>query len=293
MTSRILLIEDEPGLVVTLTDLLRSEGYEVSAESNGETGLQRALTEAFDVIVLDVMLPKKDGYQVCRELRERGVDAAILMLTAKTQVMDRVAGLRLGADDYLAKPFDPAELLARLDALLRRAKKGIHSTVRTYRFGDVTVNFENGDVTKAGVAVSLAGKELQLLRYLVEQRGCCTPGRAAAKSLGVSERGLVADHRCPHRVAATETRRRAAESEIHPHDPGKRVSLLNLARCGMLRVVHALRPKASSTPAGLLLPAPAIASRTATGSKEILQTIAEKLPHPVERLCLTAALKTA
>ncbi len=175
MTSRILLIEDEPGLVVTLTDLLRSEGFEVSAESNGETGLQRALTEAFDVIVLDVMLPKKDGYQVCRELRERGVDAAILMLTAKTQVMDRVAGLRLGADDYLAKPFDPAELLARLDALLRRAKKGIHSTVRTYRFGDVTVNFENGDVTKAGVAVSLAGKELQLLRYLVEQRGVVVP----------------------------------------------------------------------------------------------------------------------
>src|SRR4029079_14968230 len=151
-------IEDEPGLVVTLTDLLQSEDFEVSAESNGETGLQRALTEAFDVIVLDVMLPKKDGYQVCRELRERGVDAAILMLTAKTQVMDRVAGLRLGADDYLAKPFDPAELLARLDALLRRAKKGIHSTFRTYRFGDVTVNFENGDVTKAGVAVSLAGK---------------------------------------------------------------------------------------------------------------------------------------
>ena len=175
MTSRILLIEDEPGLVVTLTDLLRSEDFEVSAESNGESGLQRALTEAFDVIILDVMLPKKDGYQVCRELRERGVDAAILMLTAKTQVMDRVAGLRLGADDYLAKPFDPAELLARLDALLRRAKKGIHSTVRTFRFGDISVNFENGDVTKSGVAISLAGKELQLLRYLIEQRGVVVP----------------------------------------------------------------------------------------------------------------------
>jgi two-component system alkaline phosphatase synthesis response regulator PhoP len=123
MISRILLIEDEPGLVVTLSDLLQSEGFEVSAANNGESGLHRALSDPFDVIILDVMLPKKDGYQVCRELRERGVDAAILMLTAKTQVVDRVTGLRLGADDYLAKPFDPAELLARLDALLRRAKR--------------------------------------------------------------------------------------------------------------------------------------------------------------------------
>ena len=137
--------------------------------------MNRALAEPFDVIILDVMLPKKDGYQVCRELRERGIDAAILMLTAKTQVMDRVAGLRLGADDYLAKPFDPAELLARLDALLRRAKKGVHSSVRIYRFGDVSVNFESGDVQKAGTVVSLAGKELQLLRYLIEQRGSVVP----------------------------------------------------------------------------------------------------------------------
>ena len=175
MTSRILLIEDEPGLVITLADLLRSEGFEVSAEGNGEAGLNRALAEPFDVIILDVMLPRKDGYQVCRELRERGIDAAILMLTAKTQVMDRVAGLRLGADDYLAKPFDPAELLARLDALLRRAKKGVHSSVRIYRFGDVSVNFESGDVQKAGTVVSLAGKELQLLRYLIEQRGSVVP----------------------------------------------------------------------------------------------------------------------
>ena len=125
MTSRILLIEDEPGLVVTLSDLLQSEGFEVSAANNGESGLHRALADPFDAIILDVMLPKKDGYQVCRELRERGSDAAILMLTAKTQVVDRVTGLRLGADDYLAKPFDPAELLARLDALLRRAKRGL------------------------------------------------------------------------------------------------------------------------------------------------------------------------
>lgn len=171
MTSRILLIEDEPGLVVTLSDLLQSEGFEVSAANNGESGLHRALADPFDAIILDVMLPKKDGYQVCRELRERGSDAAILMLTAKTQVVDRVTGLRLGADDYLAKPFDPAELLARLDALLRRAKKGAHASIRTYRFGEVSVNFENGDVRKAGVSISLAGKELQLLRYLVEQRG--------------------------------------------------------------------------------------------------------------------------
>jgi len=120
MSPRILLIEDEPALVLLLTDLFRAEGYEVESVSDGEAGLSKALTRQHFVIVLDVMLPKKSGFDVCKELRQAGVDTAILMLTAKTLVGDRVAGLRLGADDYLAKPFDPSELLARIEALLEQ-----------------------------------------------------------------------------------------------------------------------------------------------------------------------------
>ena len=175
MSSRLLLVEDEPGLVVTLSDLLRGEGYEVQAESNGESGLARATNERFDLIILDVMLPKKDGFQVCREVRQQGQDVAILMLTAKTQVVDRVVGLKLGADDYLAKPFDPAELLARIEALLRRASKAKRTPVRSFEFGNVQVDFESGEVKKAGATVNLAGKELQLLRYLIDQRGSVVP----------------------------------------------------------------------------------------------------------------------
>src|SRR2546422_8112180 len=123
MNSRILLIEDEPGLVLTLSDLLAAEGYTVESATDGLTGLAKATSESFDRIILDVMLPGKNGFDVCREIRQRGSDVAILMLTAKTQVIDRVVGLKLGADDYLTKPFDPSELLARVEALLRRGRQ--------------------------------------------------------------------------------------------------------------------------------------------------------------------------
>ena len=122
MSARILLVEDEPGLVMTLSDLLAAEGYEVESATDGPTGLAKALKEKFDLIVLDVMLPGKSGLEVCRELRQQGNDVAVLMLTAKTQLYDRVVGLKLGADDYLTKPFEPPELLARIEALLRRVK---------------------------------------------------------------------------------------------------------------------------------------------------------------------------
>lgn len=171
MSSRILLIEDEPGLVLTVTDLLTNEGFDVQSATDGPSGLARALEEKFDLIVLDVMLPGKNGFEVCRELRQQGRDVAVLMLTAKTQVVDRVVGLKLGADDYLTKPFHPAELVARVEALLRRVKHENLAPLRTFTFGNVEVDFEKGDVKKAGVAVNLAGKELQLLQYLVERRG--------------------------------------------------------------------------------------------------------------------------
>jgi two-component system alkaline phosphatase synthesis response regulator PhoP len=175
MSSRILLVEDEPGLVLTLSDLLATEGYDVSTASDGESGLARAAAEEFDLVILDVMLPRKSGFEVCRQLRQQGRDVAILMLTAKTQVVDRVVGLKLGADDYLAKPFDPSELLARVEALLRRTQKQRRIPVRAFQFANVNIDFESGEVRKDGTLVSLAGKELQLLRYLIDQRGKVVP----------------------------------------------------------------------------------------------------------------------
>src|ERR1039457_2644278 len=171
MKSRILLVEDEPGLVLTVSDLLAAEGYEVESAADGETGLAKAAGKNFDLIILDVMLPKKSGFEICRELRQRGVDTAILMLTAKTRVVDRVAGLKLGADDYLAKPFDPAELLARLEALLRRVRKENRIPLKTFQFGDVEVDFERARLLRSGQPVNIAGKELQLLQYLIHHRG--------------------------------------------------------------------------------------------------------------------------
>jgi two-component system alkaline phosphatase synthesis response regulator PhoP len=170
MSARILLVEDEPGLVMTLSDLLGAEGYEVESATDGPAGLSKALREKFDLIVLDVMLPGKSGLEVCREMRQHGSEVAVIMLTAKTQLYDRVAGLKLGADDYLTKPFEPPELLARIEALLRRVKPEAASVTR-FQFGDVEIDFERGEVRKGDAEVNLAAKELDLLRYLIDHRG--------------------------------------------------------------------------------------------------------------------------
>jgi len=175
MSSRILLVEDEPGLVLTISDLLKTEGYEVETATDGESGLAKASGRAFDLAILDIMLPKKSGFDVCRELRQKGVDIAILMLTAKTQVVDRVVGLKLGADDYVSKPFDPRELLARVEALLRRVRQERRIPVRTFQFDDVEVDFDRAEVRRAGQSISVAAKELQLLQYLVHHRDRVVP----------------------------------------------------------------------------------------------------------------------
>lgn len=175
MSLRILLVEDEPGLVLTVSDLLTTEGFEVESAADGEMGLAMAIEGRFDLVILDIMLPRKTGFEVCRELRQRGVDVAILVLTAKTQVVDRVVGLKLGADDYLTKPFDPAELLARVEALLRRVQKENRIPVQSFHFADVEIDFEKAELLKRGVPVTLASKELQLLRYLVDNRGRVVP----------------------------------------------------------------------------------------------------------------------
>jgi two-component system alkaline phosphatase synthesis response regulator PhoP len=170
--ARILLVEDEPGLVLTLTDRLVGEGYLVEAAHDGEQGLSRALNESFDLILLDVMLPKKNGFDVCRQMRQSGSNVPVLMLTARGQVVDKVAGLQIGADDYLVKPFEMAELLARLTALLRRANvKPEPPLDGDRRFGKVLVDLRRGKVLKGGQSVVLSAREFQLLRYLIERPG--------------------------------------------------------------------------------------------------------------------------
>lgn len=170
MNARILLIEDEPGLQLTLSDLLATEGYSVQTAGDGPSGLAKALASAFDLILLDVMLPGKNGFDVCKEIRQHGVDSAILMLTARSHVIDRVVGLKVGADDYLPKPFDPAELLARIEALLRRTLHNNLSPVLRFQFDNIQVDFQTGEASKDGQAVPLTAKELLLLRYFIDHR---------------------------------------------------------------------------------------------------------------------------
>jgi len=174
VSRRILLVEDEPGLVLTLTDRLMAEGYEVESEGDAVRGLARGSTGTFDAILLDVMLPGGSGFDVCRTLRQRGIQTPILMLTARGQVVDRVVGLKLGADDYLVKPFEMVELLARIEALLRRGAPPVSSSpavTETFRFGDISIDFRKAEVTKAGQSIELSAREVKLLRYFVEHRG--------------------------------------------------------------------------------------------------------------------------
>jgi two-component system, OmpR family, alkaline phosphatase synthesis response regulator PhoP len=167
--KRLLLVEDEPGLVFTLTDRLMREGYGVEHSGDGESALERAASGAFDLVLLDVMLPRMNGLDVLRELRRRGSETPVIVLTARGQVVDKVVGLKLGADDYVTKPFEMIELLARIEAKLRRAPAA--RPVDGYQFGDVSVDFRKAEVTKEGQLLELAAREFQLLRYFIEHRG--------------------------------------------------------------------------------------------------------------------------
>jgi two-component system alkaline phosphatase synthesis response regulator PhoP len=173
--QRILLVEDEPGLLMTLTDRLVSENFAVETATDGETGLARALAETFDLIILDVGLPRKNGFDVCRDLRQRGARAPIIMLTARGQVVDKVVGLKIGADDYVTKPFEMMELLARIEALLRRvpppAQGATGAASDIYAFGSIHADFRRAEVTRDGAPLELSAREFKLLRYLIEHRG--------------------------------------------------------------------------------------------------------------------------
>ena len=170
-SPNILLIEDEPGLVLTLVDRLNSEGYTVETVSDGNDAVPRATSEAFDLIILDLMLPHRSGFDICRDLRQQGLQTPILMLTARGQVTDKVVGLKLGADDYLTKPFEMIELLARIEALLRRPPFSVSGSNDRYRFGTVGVDFRSAEVEKDGKPVELSAKEFQLLRHFIQHRG--------------------------------------------------------------------------------------------------------------------------
>jgi two-component system, OmpR family, alkaline phosphatase synthesis response regulator PhoP len=171
MDARILIVEDEPGLVTALRDRLKKEGYAVTVANDGTAGFDLASRERFDLIVLDLMLPGQSGLTICQKLRQQGSAVPILMLTARRQTMDKVVGLRTGADDYLTKPFKMAELLARIDALLRRAGHAASAGGSLYERGSVRIDLKRTEVTREGHVVPLSAKEFQLLAYFVERPG--------------------------------------------------------------------------------------------------------------------------
>ena len=171
MDENILLVEDEEALRMTLSDRLLSEGYKVDCAGDGEEGLQCALQATHDLIILDIMLPRKNGFDVCRDVRQAGLAMPILMLTARGQTVDKVVGLKLGADDYLTKPFEMMELLARVEALLRRGRKPASGLSAICQVGSLRIDLRGTEVTRNGSVINLSAREFQLLRYLVEHRG--------------------------------------------------------------------------------------------------------------------------
>lgn len=172
MNERILLVEDEQELCLTLCDRLRSASYIIETASDGDSGLQKATQFSFDLFILDVLLPGRSGLEVCSAIRHCGITTPILILSALGQIPDKIAGLRLGADDYLTKPFDTLELMARIEALLRR--KTTHKSAMApnlFRFGAIEVDIRNGRVLSNGEVVNLTATEFHLLRYFLDHPG--------------------------------------------------------------------------------------------------------------------------
>jgi two-component system alkaline phosphatase synthesis response regulator PhoP len=169
--GRILLVEDEAALARTLGDMFRASGFSIENAADGRQALDTASERAYDLILLDVMLPSMDGFEVAAALRRRGINTPILMLTARDELDDKVTGLRAGADDYLTKPFEAAELLARVDALLRRVNREAGAELRTYDFGGMRVDFTTRRLIRDHTTIELSDQECRLLAYLVEHRG--------------------------------------------------------------------------------------------------------------------------
>ena len=167
--ENILIIEDEESILMALEDDLRVEGYEVSSAKDGLQGFSMAKEQGYDLIILDIMLPKMNGFEVCKQLRQTGITTPILILTAKSQEIDKVLGLELGADDYVTKPFSPRELLARVNALFRRVKQ-TRQGIDLYHFGDVEVDFRKYEAKKSGQPIYLTALEFALLHFLIKHK---------------------------------------------------------------------------------------------------------------------------
>jgi DNA-binding response OmpR family regulator len=168
---RILLVEDEPGLRRTLKDLLASSGYNVETSGDGVDAQDRAEQEAFDLIVLDVMLPSRSGFDVARGLRKNGIQTPILMLTARTELNNKVQGFKSGADDYVTKPFEGPELLARIEALIRRTQAASRKRISAWDYKDISIDFLKARLVKKGEEIILSERECRLLQHLIESRG--------------------------------------------------------------------------------------------------------------------------
>ena len=174
MNEKVLIVEDEQELCFTLGDRLSSEGYVLEFAGDGEAGLKKAISQPFDLIILDIMLPLRSGLDVCVEIRSAGVDTPILLLTARSQTVEKIQGLKLGADDYVTKPFDTNELMARVEALLRRNPRTVTTQLKRpdhYRFGAIDLDVRRCQLTRDGVPVSLTAREFQLLCYFLNHAG--------------------------------------------------------------------------------------------------------------------------
>jgi two-component system alkaline phosphatase synthesis response regulator PhoP len=185
MRGNVLFVEDEQGLQMTVGDRLRNEGYAVDYAGNGEEGFEKATQLPFDLIILDVMLPKRDGFDVCKGIRDAGLITPILMLTARGQISDKVGGLKIGADDYVTKPFNMLELMARVEALMRRApiRPAAQTHTSVIEFGAIHVDLVGTETTRDGKPVNLSAREFQLLRYLIEHRGATLPREELLKQV--------------------------------------------------------------------------------------------------------------
>jgi two-component system alkaline phosphatase synthesis response regulator PhoP len=190
MKGTILLIEDDPSLQASLALRLRSNGYAVEAASDGTEGLEKATGSPVDLIMLDAVLPDRDGFDVCRDMRQAGLATPIMLLTARKRTIDKVVGLKMGADDYVTKPFKAEELLARIEVLLRRVPAGYGFGV--HQFGPIRVDLRRAQVTRDNTSVHLSAREFQLLRHFIESAGVTIPRGDLLQSIwGYSEQSLT------------------------------------------------------------------------------------------------------
>jgi DNA-binding response OmpR family regulator len=214
--TRILVVEDEPGIALGLEEDLTIEGYGVEVAADGDTAVRRAREGRFDLILLDVMLPRKDGFQVCRELRHGGIDTPIILLTARAQEAEKVLGLQLGADDYVAKPFSPLELRARIQAVLRRASGP--AAAESYRFGDVDVDFARCELRRRDKVVEITPVEFKLLASFIRNRG-----RVLSRQQLLDK--VWTDTTCGDRVVDTHVSNLRKKIEENPAEPKYLVSV--------------------------------------------------------------------